>query len=492
MPFAALLTSSRILCALLASITLASAAGATMRVLPAELAHLEKVVLVVHIYPELGGMADEPILERQATLELEERGIRVESMAQLRARGLDLFQSPDPTLWISVSSKFEPGEDLPGTLKVELHLQEAVRLRRGIGRRWGQPVGLSTYRRERVVPAASRREVRKVALAWVKSMASSFAGDVVEATDSDYFARRGSLAGWWHRRTHDRRHRSLVGPIAVPGPADPISNELPETEGCAGASYTEAAKKARASGTAVVDVIVNGDGRVAAAQLTRDLPHGLGEAALEAARWWRFYPSEASWRRASLEFVFELVPGLVAQVSFCETPLRAIVREGLPEALSTATASQGPSPERPARPAGSRAPQPCGYDFEGPPAPSEPLFPVSEEIAEVLAYSGPQYTEAGRRARITGTVRIDVLIGPDGAPVRRDIVKALPMGLDRMALEAAKAWRFNASSAKRRKATLEFLFELDSDSQAPPRFRFEGPFRLITWAPTPVVDRTVY
>jgi hypothetical protein len=61
-----------------------------------------------------------------------------------------------------------------------------------------------------------------------------------------------------------------------------------------------------------------------------------------------------------------------------------------------------------------------------------------------------------------------------------------------MALEAAKTWRFNASSAKRRKATLEFLFELDSDSQAPPRFRFEGPFRLITWAPTPVVDRTVY
>ena len=181
---------------------------------------------------------------------------------------------------------------------------------------------------------------------------------------------------------------------------------------------------------------------------------------------------------------------MVSQVRFCETPFRAIAREALPQALSTSASSLEPSPEPPATRPGTGTPQPCGYDFEGPPAPSEPLYPVSEEIPAVVAYSAPGYTEAARRARITGRVLIDVLIGPDGAPVRRVVAKELPMGLDRMALDAAKAWRFNASSAKRRQTTLEFVFELDPDSQALPRFRFEGPFRLIAWAPTPVVDRT--
>ena len=47
-----------------------------------------------------------------------------------------------------------------------------------------------------------------------------------------------------------------------------------------------------------------------------------------------------------------------------------------------------------------------------------------------------------RKARLQGTVAISVLIDENGAPRRPRLLKALPMGLDWMALRALCYWQF--------------------------------------------------
>jgi TonB family protein len=65
-------------------------------------------------------------------------------------------------------------------------------------------------------------------------------------------------------------------------------------------------------------------------------------------------------------------------------------------------------------------------------------MPVVEQSAE------PKYTPEALRAKIAGTVAVDLVVGPDGRVVRSRISRSLDptFGLDRMAIEAASQWRF--------------------------------------------------
>ncbi|HEV8434960.1 MAG TPA: energy transducer TonB [Thermoanaerobaculia bacterium] len=54
----------------------------------------------------------------------------------------------------------------------------------------------------------------------------------------------------------------------------------------------------------------------------------------------------------------------------------------------------------------------------------------------------PQYTEAGRKARIEGIVVIEAVIDRNGDVTDARILKPLPMGLGDSALEAVKRWKF--------------------------------------------------
>src|SRR5258705_7097998 len=96
----------------------------------------------------------------------------------------------------------------------------------------------------------------------------------------------------------------------------------------------------------------------------------------------------------------------------------------------------------------------------------------------VLRYVAGHYTEAARRARIQGTVTVDVVVGPDGAIVESTVVRSLPMGLGDNCLQATRAWRFNTSKHAQRRATLEFVFHIDPDLQATLRSSFQSPFRV--------------
>jgi len=55
--------------------------------------------------------------------------------------------------------------------------------------------------------------------------------------------------------------------------------------------YTEAARRVRFEGTVILKAVIDREGRVTALEVLEPLPLGLTEAAVEAARRWRFQPA---------------------------------------------------------------------------------------------------------------------------------------------------------------------------------------------------------
>lgn len=54
----------------------------------------------------------------------------------------------------------------------------------------------------------------------------------------------------------------------------------------------------------------------------------------------------------------------------------------------------------------------------------------------------PGYTEEARKAKLQGTLLLQVLVGPDGRAMRIRVVQGLGMGLDEKAIETVRSWRF--------------------------------------------------
>lgn len=72
----------------------------------------------------------------------------------------------------------------------------------------------------------------------------------------------------------------------------------------------------------------------------------------------------------------------------------------------------------------------------------------AELRAHAIAAPLPGYTELGRKARVTGTVVIELQISERGNVEAACFVKSLPMALGRNALFAAQRWRFRPIEAQ--------------------------------------------
>jgi TonB family protein len=54
----------------------------------------------------------------------------------------------------------------------------------------------------------------------------------------------------------------------------------------------------------------------------------------------------------------------------------------------------------------------------------------------------PEYPEEARKAKVSGTVALSVIVGQDGKARSIHVVKSLGVGLDEKAIEAVKKWKF--------------------------------------------------
>lgn len=82
-----------------------------------------------------------------------------------------------------------------------------------------------------------------------------------------------------------------------------------------------------------------------------------------------------------------------------------------------------------------------------PPQPDEPIRYRSDMTRPQIVYRvSPQYTEVARTARLQGTVIVEAVIDEGGRVRDVQILKGLPMGLDRSAANAVAQWRFTPAT----------------------------------------------
>ncbi|MEA2560785.1 MAG: hypothetical protein QOH06_2289 [Acidobacteriota bacterium] len=65
---------------------------------------------------------------------------------------------------------------------------------------------------------------------------------------------------------------------------------------------------------------------------------------------------------------------------------------------------------------------------------------------EILVKTQPRYTEVARRANIEGVVGLKAIIDERGYVTDLQVLKALPMGLDKAAMDAVRTWRFKPAT----------------------------------------------
>jgi TonB family protein len=77
-------------------------------------------------------------------------------------------------------------------------------------------------------------------------------------------------------------------------------------------------------------------------------------------------------------------------------------------------------------------------------AQTRPVYKVGVDVSSprVLYRVDPQYTEEARADKISGSVMLSIVVGPDGHAYDINVVKSLDPGLDRNAALAVQEWRF--------------------------------------------------
>ena len=102
--------------------------------------------------------------------------------------------------------------------------------------------------------------------------------------------------------------------------------------------------------------------------------------------------------------------------------------------------------------------------------------PVDDDVVPPRKVSGepPAYTEEARRAGIEGAVNLAMVIDEGGNVTGARIVEGLGMGLDRAALDAVAAWKFEPATRRGTPVRVDFMitvnFRFDNDYDFGPVF----------------------
>jgi protein TonB len=75
---------------------------------------------------------------------------------------------------------------------------------------------------------------------------------------------------------------------------------------------------------------------------------------------------------------------------------------------------------------------------------------IGGDVARPERILGPPlvYAELARRARLQGVVIVEATIDTQGKVVDAHILKGMPMGLDRAALDAVEKWKFKPATLR--------------------------------------------
>ncbi len=86
---------------------------------------------------------------------------------------------------------------------------------------------------------------------------------------------------------------------------------------------------------------------------------------------------------------------------------------------------------------------------------------------EIISSASPVYTEIARLHRVTGTVIVETVIDEQGNVTQARVLKGLPMGLDRAAVEAIRTWKFKPATLDGRPVKVYYIltvnFQINKD-----------------------------
>jgi protein TonB len=89
-----------------------------------------------------------------------------------------------------------------------------------------------------------------------------------------------------------------------------------------------------------------------------------------------------------------------------------------------------------------------------------PRVGVDVKPPAVLVRIEPHYPAAALAARMSGTVILDFLIGPDGLVRDVTVLRGAPLGLTESAVEAARQWRFEPSLLNGKPITVRYVLTI--------------------------------
>lgn len=115
-------------------------------------------------------------------------------------------------------------------------------------------------------------------------------------------------------------------------------------------------------------------------------------------------------------------------------------------------------------PANSTPAQPPGTDARGTASsdPSTQQKHVGGSVSSptILSKVDPQYTEAARKANVSGTVLVNLRIDEQGNPSNVHVIRGVGMGLDENAVEAVKQYKFKPALENGKPVMVEINIEI--------------------------------
>ncbi len=84
---------------------------------------------------------------------------------------------------------------------------------------------------------------------------------------------------------------------------------------------------------------------------------------------------------------------------------------------------------------------------------------------EIKTRVNPVYTEIARRARLQGTVIVEAIIDERGNVTNVRVLKGLPMGLDRAAVDAVQKWKFTPAMFQGRAVKVYYVLTVNFQVQ---------------------------
>jgi TonB family protein len=205
--------------------------------------------------------------------------------------------------------------------------------------------------------------------------------------------------------------------------------------------YTRKARKAKLEGIVALKFTVDAQGNVSDIQVTKSLGMGLDEKAVEAVRKWKFHPARRDGVPvpASMSIAFRFGPSYRTPQEDAQTFAAAGFESAEPptEPNQAGTAIANNPGEAP-----RHLVQGEGEDF------GKGAYKVGGNVsAPVPTYEPqPSYSDQARRAKLKGTVVLEIVVDAQGNVSDVRVQKSLGKGLEEKAVEAVSKWKFHPAT----------------------------------------------